>query len=187
MTEIVEGAQDLERISSDILDSAYEAQSVPNLHIENVDAASYAAKLYENSKRYILEAGFQFEGACNVDKGQLNMDPVKISRVWHNLLSNAVKYSKAGDVIRVDVRRLERSEVSVVEFRIEDHGLGIPKEDQLKIFDMFFSGSHNRKKSYGLGLFIAKSFLQAHGAELKFTSEEGRGTTFWFELPLEEK
>jgi signal transduction histidine kinase len=185
LTEIVEGAQDLERISSDILDSAYEAQSVPKLHMEEVDAAAFAGKLFENSRRYILEAGYLFDGVCEVDHGQLSIDSVKISRVWNNLLNNAVKYSKAGDAIRVDVRRLDHGEASTVEFRIEDQGIGIPKADQLKIFDMFFSGSHNRKKSYGLGLFIAKSFLQAHGTELKFTSEEGRGTTFWFELPLQ--
>ncbi|SCZ77951.1 sensor histidine kinase [Acidaminobacter hydrogenoformans] len=187
LSEIVEGAADLERISSDILDSAYEAQSAPKLHIEEVDGASYTARLFENSKRYILEAGCQFEGLCEIDSGQLAIDPVKISRVWNNLLSNAVKYSQAGGVIRVDMRRVEGVDGSRVELRIEDHGIGIPKEDQLKIFDMFFSGSHNRKKSYGLGLFIAKSFLQAHGSELRFTSEEGCGTTFWFELPLETK
>jgi signal transduction histidine kinase len=180
LLEIVEGAEDLERITSDILDSAYEAQAEPKLHVIEVDAAQYAARIFENSKRYIEEAGLIFEGVCENTEGLLSIDPVKISRVWNNLMSNAVKYSEAGGVIRI---KLYGSDSHVV-FSIEDHGIGIPEEDQSKIFDMFFSGQHNRKSGYGLGLFIAKSFLQAHGSALQFVSEEKRGTTFWFELPL---
>lgn len=178
--EIVEGAEDLERITSDILDSAYEAQAEPKLHVIEIDAAQYAARIFENSKRYIEEAGLVFEGVCENIEGLLFIDPVKISRVWNNLMSNAVKYSEAGSMIRV---KLQGKDSHMV-FSIEDHGIGIPEEDQSKIFDMFFSGQHNRKQGYGLGLFIAKSFLQAHGSSLQFESELNKGTTFCFELPL---
>lgn len=178
--EIVEGAEDLERITSDILDSAYEAQAEPKLHVIEIDAAQYAARIFENSKRYIEEAGLVFEGVCENIEGLLFIDPVKISRVWNNLMSNAVKYSEAGSMIRV---KLQGKDSHMV-FSIEDHGIGIPEEDQSKIFDMFFSGQHNRKQGYGLGLFIAKSFLQAHGSTLHFKSEQNTGTTFWFELQL---
>lgn len=180
LLEIVEGAEDLERITSDILDSAYEAQAEPKLHVIEIDAAQYAARIFENSKRYIEEAGLVFEGICENTEGLLSIDPVKISRVWNNLMSNAVKYSEAGSVICV---KLQGADSHMV-FSIEDHGIGIPAEDQSKIFDMFFSGQHNRKQGYGLGLFIAKSFLQAHGSTLHFESEPNKGTTFWFELPL---
>jgi len=180
LLEIVEGAEDLERITSDILDSAYEAQAEPKLHIQEIDAAQYASRLYENSKRYIEEAGMSFEGSCAVSAGLLSIDPVKISRVWNNLLNNAVKYSEAGGLIRIVLYGSENK----LTFRIEDFGIGIPPEDQPKIFHMFFSGQHNRKQGYGLGLFIAKSFLEAHGSTLQFESEQNIGTTFWFELPL---
>jgi len=180
LAEIVEGAEDLERITSDILDSAYEAQAEPKLHVIDIDAALFTARIFENSKRYIEDAGHIFEGVCQNTEGLLSIDPVKITRAWNNLMSNAVKYSEAGGVIRVELKGSD----SHLVFSIEDHGIGIPAEDQLKIFDMFFSGQHNRKQGYGLGLFIAKSFLQAHGSTLQFVSEKNKGTTFWFELPL---
>jgi len=180
LAEIVEGAEDLERITSDILDSAYEAQAEPKLHVIDIDAAPFTARIFENSKRYIEDAGHIFEGVCQNTEGLLSIDPVKITRAWNNLMSNAVKYSEAGGVIRVELKGSD----SHLVFSIEDHGIGIPAEDQLKIFDMFFSGQHNRKQGYGLGLFIAKSFLQAHGSTLQFVSEKNKGTTFWFELPL---
>lgn len=180
LLEIVEGAEDLERITSDILDSAYEAQAEPKLRLEEVDAAQFASRIFENAKRYIEEAGLTFEGTCGISAGLLTIDPVKISRVWNNLMNNAVKYSQAKGVIRV---KLYATDSNLV-FRIEDNGIGIPAEEQSKIFDMFFSGQHNRKQGYGLGLFIAKSFLQAHDSTLQFESELNKGTTFWFELPL---
>lgn len=180
LAEIVEGAEDLERITSDILDSAYEAQAEPKLHVIDVEAAPFTARIFENSKRYIEDAGHIFDGVCQNTEGLLSIDPVKITRAWNNLMSNAVKYSEAGGVIRVELKGSD----SHLVFSIEDHGIGIPAEDQLKIFDMFFSGQHNRKQGYGLGLFIAKSFLQAHGSTLQFVSEKNKGTTFWFELPL---
>lgn len=182
LLEIVEGAEDLERITSDILDSAYEAQAEPKLHVIEVDAAQYASRIFENSKRYIEETGLIFEGICEHTEGLLTIDPVKITRAWNNLMSNAVKYSESGGVIRVTLKGAD----SHLVFSIKDHGIGIPAEDQSKIFDMFFSGQHNRKQGYGLGLFIAKSFLQAHGSTLQFASEKKKGTTFWFELPLKE-
>lgn len=180
---ILTGAEEVELITTDILDSAYEAQALPKLHLEFIEAHAFAGKLYENSERLVLEAGGRFEGIFQVPRGpQLRIDPVKVTRVWNNLLYNGLKYSAAGGRIHVAMTAVD----GAVRFLIRDEGIGISEEDQAKIFDMFFCGHHDRKQGYGLGLFIAKSFLQAHQAELRFESELGWGTTFWFDLPLEQ-
>lgn len=180
---ILTGAEEVELITTDILDSAYEAQALPKLHLEFTEAHAFAGKLYENSERLVLEAGGRFEGIFQVPRGpQLRIDPVKVTRVWNNLLNNGLKYSAAGGRIYVAMTAVD----GAVRFLIRDEGIGIAEADQAKIFDMFFCGHHDRKQGYGLGLFIAKSFLQAHQAALRFESELGRGTTFWFDLPLEQ-
>jgi signal transduction histidine kinase len=178
---ILNGAEDLEHITSDILDSAYEAQSEPKLNLVTLEAAPFIERLCENTRRYVQDAGYPFEGQCQGADGFVTLDPIKITRAWNNLLSNAVKYSSKNCTIHVDLCTHDNR----LMFRIRDEGIGIPLDEQSQIFEMFYMGSHDRRKGYGLGLFIARSFVEAHGSKLNFSSEVGKGTTFWFELKLD--
>lgn len=113
----------------------------------------------------------------------VNMDPDRITQVVVNLLSNAAKFSKPGGVVRVEVRRSEdHVRVSVI-----DQGEGIPEEFRERIFSRFSQadGSDTRQKGgTGLGLSICKSLVEQHGGRIDYRSEVGKGTEFYFELPL---
>ena len=61
--------------------------------------------------------------------------------------------------------------------------MGISEEEREYIFDMFYKGDPSQKESYGLGLYVSKRILEAHGSKLCFESEPGKGSTFWFSLP----
>lgn len=110
-------------------------------------------------------------------------DPRRIKQVLHNLLENAIQYSPQGGTIIVRARvRDEEVVISVI-----DEGIGIPMEEQERIFEPFYRGralGRGRRKGLGLGLSICRSIVERHGGRIWVESEPGRGSVFSFTLPL---
>jgi len=110
-------------------------------------------------------------------------DKEKIKMVVQNLIDNAVRYSRSGGQVTIVVASLGPA---MVEWRISDIGIGIAKSQQRYIFQKFFrtdKAVQHQTQGSGLGLYIARSLVVAQGGDMGFTSEEGKGTTFWFHLP----
>jgi signal transduction histidine kinase len=101
-----------------------------------------------------------------------------------NLLSNAIKYSPEGGEVAVVADRVDGS----VRVSIHDEGLGIPQEQQRRIFTKFFRGDAAASgiTGTGLGLAFARAVVEAHGGRIDFESAAGRGSTFWIDLPAAE-
>ncbi|MBW4556057.1 MAG: response regulator [Trichormus sp. ATA11-4-KO1] len=100
-----------------------------------------------------------------------------------NLLSNAVKYSPQGENIHFDLTCDSIAEVAI--FRIQDHGIGIPEVDQIRLFESFYRASNVQSiQGTGLGLVIVKRCVEAHQGTISVTSQVGVGTTFTVTLPL---
>lgn len=112
-------------------------------------------------------------------------DRKKIHRTLLNLVGNAIKFTKSGR-ITIKINAIEHSEDKVhLHFSVSDTGIGIPKEIQDKVFDRFFRATPSYKGLYtghGLGLHIAQSYVNILGGHITLTSEEGKGTTFSFNL-----
>ncbi len=120
---------------------------------------------------------------CRLDTGglpEVYADPDKIEQVLTNLVENAAKYaSPTGMTISGGVEN-EHVQVSVT-----DAGEGIPADDIGRVFDKFFRRDHGRPTGTGLGLWISRGLVEAHGGELTATSPPGSGSTFSFTLPLD--
>lgn len=113
----------------------------------------------------------------------LNIDGNKIRQVIDNLITNAIKYSKENGIIEIDCGH-KKGEIV---FKIKDNGIGIPKEQQNKIFEKFYradNATKNDPMGTGLGLYITKLMVEAHGGKLWFESKENKGATFYFSLPI---
>ena len=107
-------------------------------------------------------------------------DESRVRQIIYNVLSNAVGFSKPGDTVRLSCWR----EDGMMVFAVEDHGVGIPKDQQRRVFDRFESRSHGSKhRGAGLGLSVAKSLVEAHGGDLRLDSEPGRGTRVTVRFP----
>jgi signal transduction histidine kinase len=109
----------------------------------------------------------------------------KIWRVMSNLLSNALKFSPANSSVEVSVGQKE--DMAIV--AVKDTGIGIPEHLKHSIFDMFTSAGRSGtagEKPVGLGLSICKQIIEDHNGKIYFDSKEGEGTTFYFELPLQQ-
>ena len=114
------------------------------------------------------------------------VDVEKIKLVIQNLLENAIRYTKSGGEILVSLRHLKKE----IEFSVRDTGIGIPKNQQARVFTKFFRAANvirMETEGSGLGLFITKNIIEAHGGKIWFESEEGKGTTFYFTLPVKEE
>lgn len=116
----------------------------------------------------------------------IEIDEDKITQVLYNIISNALKYSPEGGTITYRLRERE----DMLEISISDQGMGIPKENVDKIFERFYRVDKARSRKLGgtgLGLAIAKEMIQAHGGSIWAKSEEGKGTTIYFTLPMEKE
>lgn len=111
----------------------------------------------------------------------ITSDPELLYQVFENLLSNAVKYSKDG--CQVDFRLTVEGKMLLVQ--VADHGIGIPKSEQSKLFDRFFRAKNvGIVEGSGLGLSIVKKCLDLLDGEIRFESEMDKGTTFYVTIPV---
>lgn len=110
-------------------------------------------------------------------------DATKLREVITNLIDNAIYYSQSGTSITVKVEKAH----AWLQFSVTDTGIGVPKEEQVKLFGKFYRATNARKQrpdGTGVGLYLAKKVITAHGGTILFHSTEGKGSTFGFRLPL---
>ena len=115
--------------------------------------------------------------------GEFVGDERKIKQILLNLLSNAVKFTPEGGRIGITAKQSN----GAVEISVTDTGIGIGPEDQARIFEEFRqvgSDYEHKREGTGLGLTLAKKFVELHGGRIWVESEVGKGSTFTFTLPI---
>jgi signal transduction histidine kinase len=135
-------------------------------------------EMLDNEGRWVLTSQIS-EHALSVW-----VDRSRIEQVISNLLDNAMKYSPEGGLITVGTQRQGDS----AQISITDPGIGIPEQDLSQLFTPFFRASNASSRHFpgvGLGLYLCRSILYAHGGTISVTSREGQGTTFLLSLPYE--
>ncbi len=113
-------------------------------------------------------------------------DPLLLRNIIESFVSNAINYSDKGDEVVVAVTATGNELI----FSIKDSGIGIPKDEQARLFERFYRASNAKvfnTKGTGLGLYIAATLAKKIGAHLSFESEEGKGSTFFVHLPYSEQ
>jgi PAS domain S-box-containing protein len=120
------------------------------------------------------------QGCTNLE---IYADREKISQILSNLLSNAVKYSLPGTFVRIECTH-EQNSVSI---NFTDQGVGIDPLDQPRLFERFYRVKNEQLKNvsgFGIGLHLVSEILKLHGSDIKVKSDPGKGSTFYFTLPV---
>lgn len=153
------------------------------INLQRTDYVDFCHRIidrFEMSKRQNI----QFIRKLPKDAFYVQIDRDKLTQVIDNILSNAMKYSPEGGLITFRVTRRGHR----IRTTISDQGVGIPKENLVKVFNRFYRVDRARSRKFGgtgLGLAIAKEMIEAQGGEIRAESEWNKGTTIHFTLPLD--
>jgi len=150
-----------------------------SLDYRTINIVELCSNLVQRHQEFAAQKSNQLRIQCNVNNIPLHCDPDKIEQTISNLLSNALKHTVDG-IITLTVSQME-SELRIV---VQDSGSGIAAADLPRVFDRFFQGT-NAGKGTGIGLTIAKAWVEAHGGKIWAESDgEGKGATVMFTLPV---
>lgn len=140
---------------------------------------------YEERAR-LKNIAFTYASSIDGGSSMLEGDGEKIRTVVRELIENAIVYTAPGGSVST---RLSLSG-SRIRFTVTDTGVGIPAGEQKRIFNRFFRASNAgvmQPDSSGIGLYVAKYFVEQHKGVIGFTSDDGKGSMFWFEIPVAQK
>jgi PAS domain S-box-containing protein len=178
---IEEEADRLNALIDNLLDASRIQAGVFKLERSEVDLPRLAKKVVEGFRWQTVRHEFELDFPD--DYPLALADEARIRQVLDNLVSNAIKYSPQGGLIRIGGWR----DGSGVTIFVADQGIGIPAGEQGRLFDSFYrvdSGLRRQTKGTGLGLYLCKSIVDAHGGRIWLRSEPGQGATFFFTLPI---
>jgi len=175
---IVSGAQRMSAMIEDLVDSARLESGQLRLERQPVELGPFLADLLRRLKG-IMEIG-RVRAEIPEALPPASADPNRLERILTNLLGNALKYSPAGTEVLVTATATD-GEVTV---SVTDRGVGIAPEDLPHIFERFYRAKGTMKtEGLGLGLYITRMLVEAHGGRIRVESEFGKGSTFTFTLP----
>jgi len=175
-----EDCERLQAIVDDLLDLSRIQAGRMSLDIEPLDAAGLLEAAAGSLRAAADAAGVSLAVSPPATPLAVQADPERAQLVLTNLLANAVRHTPTGG--RVEVQTSVVGEL--VRFEVRDTGEGIAREHQDRIFDKFYRVPGARSGGVGLGLYIAREIVHAHGGEVGVESTPGRGSTFWFTLRL---
>jgi PAS domain S-box-containing protein len=175
LTALVNGLLDISRLESGRLNVEMKALSLPEV----------TAGVVTELRPQALEKGHEVSVTSRGEIGPAHADAQLIRQVMLNLLSNAIKYTPEAGTIRIDLAQTN----GMVEWAVTDTGIGIPPEARGRLFEKFYRAENAMQietEGTGLGLPLVRLIVERHGGGVTFESEEGRGSTFRFTVPVEQ-
>lgn len=152
------------------------------LNLENINLVELIRSVSPSLELKAHEKNGSFLFDLDAPMPFIQADRLHLTNILHNLADNAVKYTKGAPEIRL----LLRNDGNEVVLRLQDNGIGIPREHQGRVFDKFYrvpTGNVHNVKGFGLGLYYVKTMCKEHHWKLELLSEPGQGTTITIRMP----
>jgi signal transduction histidine kinase len=171
---ILDSSHRLLSLINDILDLATIEAGYMTLETTELDIHTLMSSVLSLTRERARKQNLKLEFDCPTDIGSLVGDERRLKQALFNLISNAIKFTPAGGTVRLAARRMG-DRVALV---VADTGIGVPREDQARVFEKFERGNPSARQSGpGLGLSLVKSFIELHGGTVEMDSRPGAGTT----------
>jgi signal transduction histidine kinase len=170
----------LQAMVDDILDLSRIESGKTELYPLPTPVADIIEKAVEENKAEAGAKGLHLTVDFPVPEVKVLADHERIGHVFSNLIGNAVRHTAGEGSITLGAHVAN----GVVRFTVTDTGKGIPKEYHARIFEKFFQVPDGGPKGTGLGLYISREIVWGHGGQIGVESEPGKGSTFWFTVPI---
>jgi signal transduction histidine kinase len=171
---ILDSSHRLMSLINDILDLATIEAGYMTLETQEIDIHAMMSGVLALSRERARNKNLALNFDCPTDIGTLTGDERRLRQALFNLISNAINFTPGGGSVTLAARRTD-GEIALA---VIDTGVGVPQEDQARIFEKFERGSPlARQSGPGLGLSLVKSFIELHGGRVVLTSTPGTGTT----------
>jgi NtrC-family two-component system sensor histidine kinase KinB len=171
------------RTLNDLLDLSQLEDSSHDLHYDMTAPAEILQEAAHELREAAGAAQVRIELDLEPGLPEVPMDRIRMKHVFTNFLDNAVKHSAAGARVVLRARRID---ARALRFSVIDEGEGIPPEYQGRLFDKFFRVPGQPRTGAGLGLSIVRQIVQAHRGQVGVSSELGRGSEFYCDIPVED-
>lgn len=167
---------------AELLDLARIESGGRQLHLDDVDLGEIATASVDRLRPFAERSGITLGVELEAGLPPVRGEAARLAQVYANLVHNSLKFSPSGTAVRVGVRRAGE----MLEGWVGDEGPGISASDQARVFERFYKADRTRTSGggTGLGLAIARHIVEGHGGEIRVESEEGRGATFAFTIPI---
>jgi len=184
VSHILEGGNHLLVLVTQLLDLAGIEAGRLNLSIMPVDPAIMLRYVYGLMAPLAEKAGVDFVLESPAEIAEARADELRLRQVLINFLSNAIKYNHAGGTVVLTASAVGETGVR---FMVTDSGVGIPLERRDELFQPFnrLGAEHSNVSGTGIGLAFSRKVVEAMGGTVGFTSEVGKGSSFWVDLPAE--
>lgn len=178
---LLQSAANLAELTTLLLDVSRIELGKLGVDRQETDLEPFLASIIEQAAAQAKQKGVRFHAESPPRRAQALLDRRLTRIALDNLLSNAIKYTPTGG----EVTFAAQIQGNQLHCRIADSGIGIPAEDQALLFTKLFRASNARAvPGNGFGLYVTKGAIEQQGGRLTFTSHEGKGTTFLFDLPI---
>jgi len=185
VSKIIMGVENMARLVNDLLDlgrieMGLDLQVEPVSVLDVLEKVTSTLQMQANQKEIELSLELPKDLPHRIDA-----DPALFHQAVYNLVENAIKYTSKGGQVFVRVRTFANDLI----FEIKDTGIGISPEDKERLFEKFYRGKAREARARvgtGLGLAIVRSIAERHKGRVWVESEEGKGSTFYLQVPIEQ-
>jgi signal transduction histidine kinase/ligand-binding sensor domain-containing protein/DNA-binding response OmpR family regulator len=175
---------DLRHLIDQLLEFRKLQNNVLRLDLEELDIVSFANNIFNGFQHLAEQKTIHYTFQSSIDALHLYIDRKKVDKIIYNLLSNAFKFTPKGGSIELSISRKEAEQTCCL--TVKDNGIGVPKEKQHLLFNRFSTINYTATGA-GIGLSLAKEFIEAHKGKIYFRSNPGGGSIFTVELATQKE